>query len=239
MAIPVPLANFDDAWTYTSEIPGWLKPGQARMLWDAASRLESGATIVEIGSHQGRSTVILGAAARTVGARIIAIDPFVDGHLFGGAQTRNQFEKHIADAGLDDIVELVVGYSTRLRPTWDRPFDLLYIDGKHDYWTFTDDLRWSSWLPEGGEILVHDCYSSIGVTLGVLAKVLSGRRYRYLDRSDSMARFALGSPTGADRRRVLAELPWFSRNVLIKIGLRLWPRRAVTVLGHKGPHDPY
>jgi hypothetical protein len=209
------------------------------MLWDAASRLGSGAVIVEIGSHQGRSTVILGSAARLVGARVIAIDPFVDGRLFGGAQTRLRFEKHIADAGLDDIVELVVGYSTKLRPTWDQPFDLLYIDGKHDYWTFTDDLRWSAWLPDGGEILVHDCYSSIGVTLGVLAKVLPSRRYRYLDRSDSMARFALGSPTGADRGRVLGELRWFTRNVIIKIGLRLWPGRAVTVLGHSGPHDPY
>ncbi|MGH3739128.1 MAG: class I SAM-dependent methyltransferase [Micromonosporaceae bacterium] len=233
------LATFDDAWAYAQAIPGWLKLGQARMLWSAASRLPAGATVVEIGSHQGRSTVILGAAARQVGASVVAIDPFVDGKLFGGEATREKFVKHIADAGLDDVVELVVGYSTELRGGWDRPFDLLYIDGKHDYWTFTDDLRWASWLPDGGEILVHDCYSSIGVTAGVLAKVLPSRRLTYLSRSDSMARFVVGAPARTDRVRVLRELPWFTRNVMIKVGLRLWPGRQVTVLGHTGPHDPY
>ena len=58
--------------------------------------------------------------------------------------------------------------------------DLLYIDGKHDYWTFTDDLRWAAFLPEGGRVLVHDAFSSIGVTLGVLARVLPSSSLRYL-----------------------------------------------------------
>ncbi|MGH3715995.1 MAG: class I SAM-dependent methyltransferase [Micromonosporaceae bacterium] len=234
-----PLASFDDAWAYVQRIPGWLKLGQARMLWDAALRLRPGQKIVEIGSHQGRSTVILAAAARQVDASVIAIDPFVDGKLFGGTATRAKFAKNIADAGLDDVVELVVGYSTQLRPSWERRFDLLYIDGKHDYWTFTDDLRWASWLSTGGEILVHDCYSSIGVTAGVLAKVLTSRRLTYLERSDSMARFVVGAPATTDRARVLREMPWFTRNVAIKVALRLWPGRKVTVLGHTGPHDPY
>ena len=33
-------------------------------------------------------------------------------------------------------------YSTRARPGWSEDVDLLYIDGKHDVWTFSDDLRW-------------------------------------------------------------------------------------------------
>ena len=38
----------------------------------------------------------------------------------------------------------VVDYTTKLRPDGGRePFDLLYMDGKHDYWTYTDDLRWA------------------------------------------------------------------------------------------------
>jgi len=231
--------DFDHVWASVADVPGWLTEGQARLLWDAVCRLEPGATVLEIGSHQGRSTVILGQAARTVGAKVIAVDAFVDGRLFGGASTRERFEANIAGAGLGDVVELVVGYSTRLRPEWTRGFDLLYVDGKHDYWTYVDDLRWSAHLPAGGEILVHDCFSSIGVTAGTLAKVLFGARYTYVDRSRSLARFALRKPGFADRLRVLAQLPWFAGNVFLKVLLRLRLRRVAGWFGHRGPYDPF
>lgn len=231
--------DFDHVWESVADIPGWLTEDQARMLWDAVLRLEPGATVLEIGSHQGRSTVILGQAARAVGARVIAVDAFVDGKLFGGASTRDLFEANIAEAGLTDVVELVVGYSTKLRPGWDRPIDLLYVDGKHDYWTYTDDLRWSAHLPASGEILVHDCFSSIGVTLGTIAKVLFGSRYTYVDRSRSMARFTRSRPRFADRLRVVAQLPWFSWNVFLKVLLRLRLRVVAGWLGHRGPYDPF
>lgn len=231
--------GFDSAWESVADVPGWLSEGQARMLWDAVCRLGPGATIVEIGSHQGRSTIILGHAARTVGARVVAVDAFVDGRLFGGATTRDRFEANIKAAGLTDVVELVVGYSTKLRPTWDRPIDLLYVDGKHDYWTYVDDLRWSAHMPPDGEILVHDCFSSIGVTAGTVAKVLAGSRYTYVDRSRSLARFAVRRPGIADRRRVVAQLPWFVGNVSLKVLLRLRLRPVARLFGHHGPYDPF
>lgn len=231
--------DFEGVWASVADIPGWLTEGQASMLWDAVSGLPPGATVVEIGSHQGRSTVVLGHAARSVGARVVAIDAFVDGRLFGGRSTRDRFEENIAAAGLTDVVELVVGYSTKLRPSWDRPVDLLYVDGKHDYWTYVDDLRWSAHLPPGGQVLVHDCYSSIGVTSGTVHQVLFGSRFTYLDRSRSLARFVLRRPGFTDRLRVLAQLPWFGWNVFLKVLLRLRLRRVAGWLGHHGPYDPF
>jgi len=231
--------GFDSAWASVASVPGWLTEGQARMLWDAVRRLPPGATVVEIGSHQGRSTIILGHAARTVGAHVVAVDAFVDGRLFGGASTRDLFVANIEAAGLTDVVELVVGFSTKLRPEWSRSFELLYIDGKHDYWTYVDDLRWSTHMPNGGEILVHDCYSSIGVTLGTVAKVLLGSRYTYVDRSRSLARFVVRRPGLADRGRVVAQLPWFVGNVFLKVLLRLRLRRVAGWFGHHGPYDPF
>jgi hypothetical protein len=209
------------------------------VLWEAVHRLPVGGRIVEIGSHQGRSTVVLGRAARERGVRLTAVDPFVDGRMFGGEPTRGLFEKNIAAAGLADVVELITEYSTRLRPRWTRPLDLLYIDGKHDYWTFTDDLRWSERLTAGGEILVHDCFSSIGVTSGVLVTVLAGRRYSYLDRTGSLARFQRRPPGPGDRARILRELPWFVRNVGIKVLLRLRLYPLARAVGHAGRSDPY
>jgi predicted O-methyltransferase YrrM len=236
-AAPAETTGFEAAWSLADTVPGWLTRDQARSLWDAASRLGAGDTIVEIGSHQGRSTVVLGLAARTVGARVIAVDPFVEWR--GGMTIRERFEANIVAAGLGDVVELAVGYSTKLRPDWSQPIALLYIDGKHDYWTYTDDLRWSAHMAPGAEILVHDCYSSVGVTLGTLVKVLPGTRYTYLDRAGSLARFVLRRPAVADRLRVLREMPWFARNAVFKGLLYLRLRSVARLLGHDSPYAPY
>jgi Methyltransferase domain len=233
------VAGFDEAWALASGIRGWLTRAQGRLLWERARVLREGATIVEIGSHQGRSTVVLARAAQEVGARVTAIDPFVEGRLFGGPRTRDLFEANTAAAGVSQTVTLLPEYSTRARPTWADRIDLLYIDGKHDYWTFSDDLRWSAFLPPDGEILVHDCFSSIGVTCGLLVRVLPSRRYTYLDRAGSLARFAKRAPNTRDRLRMLAQLPWFARNVVVKVLLRLRLGRLTSVLRHKGPYDPY
>lgn len=225
--------DFETTWAAAQQVPGWLTVEQGRALWDAAARVPAGGTIVEIGSHRGRSTTVLASAAAAAGATVVAIDPFIDGALFGGAATRLQFERNIARAGLADAVDLRVAPSTGLRPLWDRPLDLVYVDGKHDYWTTSDDLRWARFLPAGGRLLMHDTFSSIGVTAAVLLHVLPGRTLRYVSRTGSLAAFEVRAPSRADRLRILRELPWFLRNVVIKVGLRV-----VRLTGRR-PTDPY
>lgn len=231
--------GFEEAWRRADAIPGWLTHDQALLLHQEALSTGGAARLVEIGSHQGRSTVVLGEAARRLGGRVIAIDPFVEGRLFGGPTTKDRFTENVSAAGLDGVVELVEGYSTRLRPAWSRPFDYLYIDGKHDYWTLSDDLRWAEHLPEGASVLIHDCYSSIGVTLGILAHVLPGKRLRYERRAGSLALFRVGRPSLRDRLRILEEMPWWIRNVGIKVLLRLRLRSIARLVGHDSPYDPY
>jgi hypothetical protein len=133
----------------------------------------------------------------------------------------------------------VPDYSTALRPTWTRSFQMLYIDGKHDYWTLSDDLRWAAHLPDGAAVVIHDCFSSIGVTLGILRHVLFSSTLTYERRSDSQALFRVRRPRTADRLRILAELPWWLRNVLVKVMLRLRLHPVAKLLGHDSPYDPY
>ena len=235
-----PALDFEAAWDVASTIPGWLTEEQARLLFDAARDLPAEPLLLEIGSHQGKSTVVLATAARARGGRVVAVDPFVDGRLFGGASTRDKFEGNVQGAALTDTVELLPEYSTRARPSWSRDLDYLYIDGKHDYWTLSDDLKWARHLPAGAPVLVHDCYSSIGVTLGVLAKVLPSRNLRYERRAGSLALFRVGTPTVSDRVRILREVPWWLRNVAVKVLLRLRLRAvAARAFGHESPYDPY
>jgi hypothetical protein len=226
--------GFEQAWTQASPVGGWLTRDQGEALWAAAATLPRDGLALEIGSHQGRSTIVLAAAARERGARVIAVDPFVEGRLFGGSSTRLRFEANLDAAGLREQVRLLPERSTELRPQWDQPLAMLYIDGKHDYWTVRDDLRWVAHLPEGAPVLVHDAFSSIGVTLGLLVHVLPGTKLRYDGRTGSLARLTVAPPGGRDRLRMLAQLPWFVRNVLIKVALRL-----ARVVGYRGTPDPY
>src|SRR5690554_413537 len=96
-------ATFAEAWNRVQDVPGWLKEGQARILWDEATKLGPGGSVLEIGSHQGRSTVILGEALRPKGGTVIAVDPFVEGKLFGGLSTKEKFERNIAASDLGGV----------------------------------------------------------------------------------------------------------------------------------------
>ncbi|MDQ1742216.1 MAG: hypothetical protein QOE23_555, partial [Pseudonocardiales bacterium] len=234
-------AAFHSAFDNARGIGGWLTEAQARTLWNEARAVPPGGRIVEIGSHQGRSTVVLAAAAPR--AQVVAIDPFVGGAMFGGLPTREKFLANLDRTGVAGRVELRQARSTELRRSWTGPIDFLYIDGKHDYWTLSDDLRWSEFVPDGGRICIHDAYSSIGVTLGLLRHVLPGRRLRYLDRTGSLARFEVAPVTAPvtrdDRLRILAELPWWLRNVAIKVLLRLRLYPLARLAGHHDRADPY
>ncbi|MFL6161112.1 MAG: class I SAM-dependent methyltransferase [Jatrophihabitantaceae bacterium] len=229
------LPAFEDVLASAGGIGGWLTTEQARLLWQQAAAVPAGGLIVEIGSHQGRSTVVL-AAGR---ARVLAIDPFVGGAMFGGQATREKFLANMAAAGVADRVELRQLKSTELRPSWQQPIDFLYIDGKHDYWTLSDDLRWAEFLPPGGRLAIHDAFSSIGVTLGLLRHVLFSHRLRYECRTGSLALFQVARPSGADRWRMGRQLPWWLRNVGIKILLRLRLYPVARRFGHHDRYDPY
>lgn len=229
-------SRFDTVWERVDPVPGWLTRDQAEVLHNAVATLRPGSLVVEIGSHHGRSTLVL---ASREDIQVTAVDPFVDGRMFGGQATRRAFEARVTQAGCGERVRLVPERSRDLRPRWTDPVDLLYVDGKHDYWTVSDDLRWADLLPPGGTVLLHDCFSSIGVTTAVLRHVLPGRTLAYVGRTGSLAEFRRTTPTGADRLAMVRELPWWVRNVGIKVILRLRLHPVARALGHVGAADPY
>lgn len=226
--------DFDSAWRLASGLDGWLTEAQARVLYDAASAVAPG-RVVEIGSHLGRSTVVLAAS----GATVTAVDPFPDDWRYGGPDTERRFRTHLADAGVDSWVDVRVATSRDVRAGWAQPVRLVYVDGKHDLWSCRDDLRWSAFLSPGDTVLVHDAFSSLGVTLALLRDATTTRRHRYVGRTGSLARFEISRPSLGDRLRVLRELPWFVRNLVVKVLLRLRLRALARLLGHHDTADPY
>jgi predicted O-methyltransferase YrrM len=120
-------------------------------------------SIVEIGSYQGKSTVLLGSVVKAFfpGAKVYAIDPHngvigaSDQGIHSVSPTLEMFKKNIANAGLTEVIETIVNYSYKV--DWQAPVSLLFIDGLHDYPNVSRDFwHFSNWVNSGGYIVFHD-----------------------------------------------------------------------------------
>ena len=79
------------------------------------------------------------------------------------------------------------------------PVDVLFVDGAHRFGPARADLvRWGDRVRPGGRMLVHDAWSSVGVTLALLTTTVFGRRWRYVGRDGSLAEF-VREDTGGPR----------------------------------------
>ena len=92
----------------------------------------------------------------------------------------------------------------------------------------SDDIRsWGDRVVPGGSMLIHDSFSSAGVTLALAATVAFSGEWRYAGRSRSLAEYrrepVRGTARAANIGRQLAQLPWFARNLAIKaLGIEVY-----------------
>lgn len=232
-------------------VAGWLSDDQAARLWSRARAVPPGGRIVEIGSYHGRSTAVLASAAPE--AEVVAIDPHA-GNDRGPRQWTGTEQEGEADHRAFRATLERIGVAGRVRhvrrPSQaalgdvDGPVDLLYVDGAHRYAPASADLvRWGARVPPGGTLLVHDAFSSVGVTLALLRHLAFAGDWRYAGRSRSLAEYrrepVRGRARVANAGRQLAELGWFARNLAVKaamVGRMPWLARA---LGHRDGPWPY
>lgn len=248
----MPETGFDAALATVRDVPGWLSDDQARRLWERARELPDDASIVEIGSFRGRSTIVLALAAPR-GAVITAIDPHGGGDRGPqeirpdselGDQDNAAFRANLEAAGVADRVRHVRLYSSQALDSVSGQIDLLYVDGAHRYRPARDDIAdWGARVADHGVMLIHDGFSSVGVTLATLRLLLAGSRFAYMGRSRSLLEYRRQDLSGrarlANAGRQLRELGWFARNLLIKLAIVVRVRPALTLLGHSSGEWPY
>ena len=220
--------------TLLPDVEGWLTEAQAHRLDRCARAVPRGGRVVEIGSFRGRSTIVLARAAPS-DAEIVAIDPHLGSDRGPqeiaaqpelGEQDTQIFRANLERHGvLDRVTHVRMLSSDAPLP---QSIDLLYVDGAHRLGPAREDIvRWGARVRDGGTMLVHDSFSSIGVTLALLSSVALSRRWRYAGRAGSLAEYVAdgrGGPASAARQ--LAQLPWFAYNVALKVLTLLRIRRG-------------
>jgi hypothetical protein len=188
------------------------------------------------------------------GVEITAIDPHlgsdrgpqeIEADEALGDDDYTVFHRNLTDAGVADRVRHVRKLSDAALDDVDGEIDLLYIDGAHRFAPARADIvDWGARVSGGGTMLIHDSFSSIGVTLALVTTTFAGGRWKYVGRSRSMAEYQRVNLAAGERvtnaLRQAAQLPWFVRNVVIKVLIlaRLGP--LTRLLGHRNPDEwPY
>ena len=145
-----------------------------------AAAIEAGAAVpgapfLEVGSYCGRSTIWLGAAARTCGTTLLAVDhhrgseenqagwehhePDLVDPVTGRMDTLPVFRRTVFDAGLEDVVIALVGLSPAVAAVWSTPLAFLFVDGGHGVEPARADFAgWTPHVAPGGTLAIHDVF---------------------------------------------------------------------------------
>jgi Precorrin-6B methylase 2 len=130
--------------------PSWTSSAERGELCKLASEVQEGGLIVEIGGLYGGMTAVLGLSNPL--ARIVVIDEFSWDPYHKGASAETLL-KNVERVGVTNV-EVITGDSRMIGKTWERPIDLLWIDGGHSYEFVRSDL--DKFGPHAKRIALHD-----------------------------------------------------------------------------------
>jgi predicted O-methyltransferase YrrM len=103
-------------------------PESGRLLF-ALVAPNPGCEVLEIGGSRGYSTIWLAAAARILGGRVVSLEE--------DERKVEQWRRNIADAGLEEWADLLVGDAKETLPALEDGFDVVFLDAwKGDYELF-------------------------------------------------------------------------------------------------------
>lgn len=190
-------------------INGFLSQQDIVELYKAAFKLPKGATILEIGSFFGLSTVVLARALMDAGnttAKISCIDLWEN--YYGSSLTA--FISNCESAGvMHMITHIQENCTTAIRHFKNHSIDLLFVDGDHSYeGCFRDLDTYACVVKSDGLIYGHDYSHEYG---GVVRAVLEFREKRPF--------FSLTEPKAGSAVFSLSPLPKKDGDVLVYIGL--------------------
>ena len=167
--------NFEQAVKNAKRVNGWLSDVEANKLYTLAREGSGQGIIIEIGSWQGKSTILLASGSKSVNReKVYAIDPF-EGYNYVQADLGTELQKRLEEslpktetytifinnihmASIGDWVIPFRGKSGDMFQSFPKqPVRLLFIDGHHDeIYVQQDYEQWGSMVTPGGYIVFHD-----------------------------------------------------------------------------------
>lgn len=113
--------------------------------------------IVDLGVDYGYSTLVFANAARANGfGTVTGIDLFEGDTMTGLRNTHASILEWIDALSLANV-EIIKGDFNVVSLSWERPIDILHIDGYHSYEAvYKDFMSWNGFVREDGIILFHD-----------------------------------------------------------------------------------
>jgi len=156
-------------------VKGFLDPAEGERLYELALEAANLGPCLEVGCYCGKSTVFLGAACKTVGQQLFALDhhrgseehqsgeQFHDPELFDSAVGKmdsfREFRRTIDRAGLEDTVVPIVASTGLAGRHWRTPLGMVFIDGGHsDAAAIADYRTWAAHVVAGGVLAIHDLF---------------------------------------------------------------------------------
>ena len=168
--LPAPLPS--QVAAVVARTKGFMPEAEGEALHAHAVSSLSG-TWLEIGTYCGKSTLILGDAARRVGASLVTVD-----HHHGSEENQPGWEWHdtsmvdpvsglldtlptfrpVLDS-LSDVCSAVIGSTAAVARWWASSLSLLFLDGNHTEETAQHDYAaFAPFVVPGGTLLVHDVF---------------------------------------------------------------------------------
>ena len=162
-------------WRAFTEATGFMPQDEARALYAAAVAGAGVGDLVEIGTYQGKSAILLGAAARAGGRMLLSVDhhrgseehqpgweyhdPTLVDPAVGRIDTLPHARRALALAGVEEHVVLVVGRSAQVARLWPGQAGFVFIDGGHtDEAAQADYAGWAPKVAVGGVLAIHDVF---------------------------------------------------------------------------------
>ena len=136
-----------------------VEPTTGRFLFGLVAH-HPGCDVLEIGGSRGYSTLWLGAGVRYLGGRVVSLE---NDPVKCEARRAN-----VAEAGLDEWVELVDGDAFELVPTLSEAFDVVFLDAEKDDYERLFQLARDKVEP--GAVFVADNVLSHEETLGAYSR---------------------------------------------------------------------
>jgi predicted O-methyltransferase YrrM len=116
--------------------------------------------VLEIGGSRGYSSIWLGAGVRHLGGRVLSLEKDPD--------SAQRWRRNVADAGLDQWVELVEGNAFESLQAIDDVFDVVFLDAEKDDYDALFTLAREQLEP--GAVVIADNVHSHRETLGAYSE---------------------------------------------------------------------